>query len=78
MDKWKLKIKVESGLSNNCTPKAKEYWYGYIGSLYDFDVIAHREYTYLRDTIDLWRKGNRLSKMVTPDSMYVKETTTIK
>ena len=78
MDKWKLKSKVELGLLNNCTPKEKAFWFGYIVGLYDFDVITHREYAYLRDTIDLWRKGNRSSKMCTPDSMYVEETIAIK
>jgi hypothetical protein len=71
MEKRELKIKIESGLLNTCTPKAKEFWIGYIAGLYDFNVIVHKEYAYLRDTIDLWRKGDKLSRMVTPESMRV-------
>jgi hypothetical protein len=67
-----IRERIEKALAINSKPFSKKFWKGYLTALANNDIIDSKEYQFLRDTIDLWKAGDRTSRMINPSSMSYK------
>ncbi len=54
-----LEQRIKEALSFRCTPKNKEFWFGYLSGLEDHQVITLRDYNRVRNNSSIWKCKRR-------------------
>jgi len=52
----KIRNRIEKSLTRDSTPKNKEFWYGFLVALADYEIISEEIYTDLRYMIKEWNQ----------------------